>query len=254
MTRVKLAEQTSGSGIPKRRAMLSSATLWPISGVAGLLFVVISFAASGLNVQPPPYTQDPAAIAAWFAENSHRYRIGHFVAGLAFLLFYVPFFAGLCERLRAAEGTPAIWSRVAWGGAILSPAAGTVSGAFIVSAALLGSHISGEVAAFALAGQFYAFVVSGALAGIVMLGASVVILRSRAFSSWLGWAGVLIGMTAIVGSAALVENNPAGPLANINGFAWLAYFLWIAALSMAMVRGSPDLPLVARGREASLDP
>jgi len=68
--------------------------------------------------------------------------------------------------------------------------------------------------------------------------ASVVILRTSVFSSWLGWAGVLIGM-AIVGSAALVENNPAGLFASINRFAWLAYFLWIAALSMAMVRGAP---------------
>jgi hypothetical protein len=234
--------------------MRPSATRWRISGIAGLLFVVISFVASAINVQPPPYTQDPTAIAAWFAENSQQYRAGHFVAGLAFLLFYVPFFAGLCERLRAAEGTPAIWSRVTWGGAILSPAAGTASGAFIVGAALLGSTISGEVAAFALAGQFYAFVVSGALAGIVMLGASVVILRTRVFSSWLGSAGVLIGMTAIVGSAALVENNPAGPFASINGFAWLAYFLWIAALSIAMIRGAPGLQPVAEGREAPLDP
>ena len=141
-----------------------------------------------------------------------------------------------------------------WGGAILSPAAGTASGAFIVGAALLGSNLSGEVAALALAGQFYAFVVSGALAGVAMLGASMVILRSRAFTSWLGWASVAIGMAAIVGSAALVENDPAGLFASLNGFAWLAYFLWIAALSMAMVRGAPDVQLVAVGREAPLDP
>ena len=225
-----------------------------ISGVTGLLFVMISFVASAINVQPPPYTPDSAALAAWFGENGQQYRVGHFVAGLAFLLFYVPFFAGFCAQLRAAEGTPAIWSRVTWGGAILSPAAGTVSGAFIVGAALLGSNVSGEVAALALAGQFYAFVVSGALAGIVMLGASMVILRNHAFSSWLGWAGVLIGMAAIVGSAAIVENDPDGLFASINGVAWLAYFVWIAALSMAMVRGAPDLQLGAEGREAPLDP
>jgi hypothetical protein len=202
-------------------------------------FRVISGVASAINVQPPPYTQDSAAIAAWFADNTQQYRAGRFVAGLAFLLFYVPFFAGLCEKLRAAEGTPAIWSRVTWEGAILSPAAGTASGAFIVGAALLGGNVSGDAAALALAGQFYAFVVSGALAGIVILGASVVILRTGVFSSWLGWAGVLIGMTAIVGSAALVENDPAGQFASINGFAWLAYFLCLAALSIAMVRGAP---------------
>jgi hypothetical protein len=124
--------------------MRSSTRPWRISGIAGLLFVVTSFVASAINVPPPQYNQDSAAIAAWFAENSQRYRTGHFVAGLAFLFFYIPFFAGLCERLRGAEGSPAIWSRVAWGGAILSPAAGTTSGAFIVGSALLGNAVSPE--------------------------------------------------------------------------------------------------------------
>jgi hypothetical protein len=49
--------------------------------------------------------------------DSQQSRAGHFVAGRAFLLFYVSFFAGLYERLRAAQGSPAIWSRVTWGGA-----------------------------------------------------------------------------------------------------------------------------------------
>jgi hypothetical protein len=38
--------------------MVPSARLWRKSGIAGLLFVVLSFVASGMNVQPPPYDQD----------------------------------------------------------------------------------------------------------------------------------------------------------------------------------------------------
>ena len=162
--------------------MLSFTRPWRISGIAGLLFVATSFFASAINVQPPYYNQDSAAIATWFAENSQQYRFGHFAGGLAFLLFYVPFFAGLCERLRLAEGTPAIWSRVTWGGAILSPAAGTASGAFIVGGALLGNTVSPDVAAFAAASNFYAFVVSGALSGVAMTGAAVVILPALPIS------------------------------------------------------------------------
>jgi hypothetical protein len=208
---------------------------WQISGIAGLLFVVTSFVASAVNVQPPHHNQDSAAIAAWFAENGLQYRAGHFVAGLAFLLFYIPFFAGLCERLRAAEGTPAIWSRVTWGGAILSPAAGTTSGAFIVGASLLENTVSPAVAAFAVASNFYAFVVSGALSGTALTGAAVVILRTGVFPRWLGWAGALIAVAAILGSAAIVENDAAGVFSTVNGFAWLAYFLWIAALAVSLV-------------------
>ena len=215
--------------------MGTSARPWRNTGIAGLLFVITSFVASAINIQPPHYNQDAAAIAAWFAENGRPYRVGHFVAGLAFLLFYVPFFAGLCEKLRAAEGTPAVWSRVTWAGAILSPAAGTTSGAFIVGAAMLENAVAPDVARFAIASSFYAFVVSGALTGIAMTGAALVILRTGVLPRWLGWAGALIAAAAILGSAAIVENDPAGVFATVNGFAWLAYFLWMAALSMSLV-------------------
>jgi hypothetical protein len=224
--------------------MLTSATPWRISGCTGMLFVALSLIASMTNVQPPVYDQDQATFAAWFAENGRRFRTGHFVAGIAFLLFYFPFFAGFCERLQHAEGTPAIWSRVAWAGAIMSPAAGTVSGSFIVGTALLGASVSPDVAAFGAAGSFYAYVVSGALSGIVMIAAAVVILRTGVFSRWLGWSGAVVGSAAILGSAALVENNPTGLFATINGLAWLAYFLWIAAVSIELMRVRDPAPVI----------
>ena len=224
--------------------MRFSTSPWRISGIAGLLFVVLSLLASAMNVQPPSYDQAPPASVAWFADHSQRFRFGHFIAGIGFLLFYFPFFAGLCERLREAEGAPVIWSRVAWAGAIMSPAAGTTSGSFILGAALLGDRVSPDVAAFGTASHFYAFVVSGALTGIVMIGTAVVIIRTGVFSRWLGWAGALVGLAAIVGCAAIVENNPAGLFATINAVAWLAYFLWIFALSIALIRAHDIAPTV----------
>jgi hypothetical protein len=223
-------------GIIRRDDMLAFMRSWRISGIAGLLFVLLSFLAAGINVQPPAYDQEGTAFITWFAEHGQWFRFGHFVAGLAFLLFYFPFYAGFCERLRQAEGTPAIWSRVTWAGAIMSPAAGTTSGSFIVGAALLGRSVSPDAAAFGTAGNFYAYVVSGALSGVAMIGAAVAILRTGVFGRWLGWAGAILGMAAIVGSGAIVENDPSGIFTTINGLAWLAYFLWIAALSVELIR------------------
>lgn len=211
-------------------------TPWRISGIAGILFVSLSFIALGMNVLPPEYNQDKATLLTWFAVNSQWYRIGHLIAGLAFLLFYFPFFSGFCERLREAEGTPAIWSRVAWAGAIISPAAGTTAGALFMGVTLLGANASPEVLQFGTAANFYAYVVSGAYGGVVMLGAAIVIIRTGIFRRWLGWAGLLIGFAAISGTGALVENNPKGLFANINGIAWLAYFLWIAFISFELIR------------------
>lgn len=213
------------------------ATPYRISGIAGILFVTLSLIASGISVRPPAYGQDEATLVAWFAENGTRFRFGYFIAALAFLPFYFPFFAGFCERLREAEGAPAIWSRVAWAGAIMSPAAGVTAGAFNVGAALLEGRVSPEIAAFGRAADFYAFpVVSGAMNGIIMIGATVVILRTGVFWRWLGWSSALIGIATIGGSAALVENDPSGLFATISAYSWLAYFLWIAAVSIELIR------------------
>lgn len=216
--------------------MDSFKTPWRISEIAGILFVTLSFIASGINALPPAYDQDKATLAAWSAVSGQWFRIGHFLAGLAFLLFYFPFFAGFCERLRQAEGTPAIWSSVAWAGAIISPAAGTTVGAFIIGVALLGGSVSAEVSQFGAAANFYAYVVSGALSGVAMTGAAIVIIRTGVFWRWLGWAGLFIGFAAISGPGALVGDDPKGLFATINGFAWLAYFLWIAVLSIELIR------------------
>lgn len=209
---------------------------WKISGIAGILFVALSFVAMAVNKMPPVYTSDAAEMTSWFAANASWYRGGHMLAGIAFLLFYFPFFAGFCERLREAEGTPAVWSRVAWAGAVVSPAVGTIAGSFLVGLALLEGRVSPDAAPFGLAANFYAYVVSGAFGGIAMIGAAVVILKTAVFRRWLGWAGLAVGFPAVISTAAIVENDPEGLFAAVNSIAWLLYFLWIAALSVELIR------------------
>lgn len=217
-------------------------TPWRICGVAGILFVTLSLVASGVNGLPPSFDQEKAVMPAWFSMNGQSYRTGHFLAGLALLLFYFPFFAGFCERLREAEGTPAIWSRVTWAGALMSPAAGFVAGASIVGMALLGGGVSPDSARFGIAANFYASIVSGALNGVVMVGAAMAILNTRVFWRWLGWTGMFLGLTAISGSAAIVENNANGLFAMVSSVASMGYFLWIAAVSVALIRARRTIP------------
>lgn len=214
-------------------------TPWRISGIAGLLFVTLSFIASGINNMPPPFNKDSSTFVMWFAENGQWFCFGHFLAGLAFLLFYFPFYAGFCEILKKAEGKPAIWTRVTWAGAIMSPAAGTIAGAFIMGLALLGGNAPPEASQFGVASNYYAYVVSGAYGGIAMIGAAIVILKTGVFKRWLGWAGLITGFAAISSTGTLIENDPQGIFATINGFAWLTYFLWIGILSIELIRIMP---------------
>ena len=189
-------------------------TPWRICGVSGILFVTLSLVAFGINGLPPSFDQEMAVMPAWFSVNGGSYLMGHFLAGLALLLFYFPFFAGFCERLREAEGTPAIWSRVAWAGVLMSPAAAMVAGAAIVGMAFLGGGISPDLARFGIAANFYAVILSGALRGVTMIGGSMAILHTGVFWRGLGWTGLVMGVAAISGSAAIIEKNPKGLFAN----------------------------------------
>jgi hypothetical protein len=185
---------------------------------------------------PPTYNQDISTFAIWFSKNGQLIRFGHCLAALAFLPFYFPFFAGFCEILKKAEGEPAIWTRVTWAGAIMSPAVGTIGGASIMGIALLNGNTSPEVSQFGLASYFYAITVSGVFAGIAMIGAAIIILKTGVFKRWLGWVGLIIGFAAFISIGTLIENDPQGLFATMNGFAWLTYFLWIAVLSIEMIR------------------
>lgn len=216
--------------------MKISKTPWKISGISGILFVTLSFIASGINKMPPAYNQDNLSFIMWFSENGEWFRFGHLLAGLAFLLFYFPFFAGFCEILKKAEGEPAIWTKITWAGAIISPATGSIAGAFIIGLTLLKGNVSSGVYVFGLASYFYAYTIAGAYGGIVMICASIIILKTEVFKRWLGWYGLIVGFAAIISLGTLIENNPKGLFATINGSAWLAYFLWIAFLSIKLIR------------------
>lgn len=84
-----------------------------------------------------------------------------------------------------------------------------------------------------MAANFYAYTVSGAFGGLAMTGASLIIIRTGIFARWTGWDGLVTGIAAIISGATLIQNDPAGLFATINGIAWLIYFLWIVVLSVA---------------------
>jgi hypothetical protein len=206
-----------------------------LSAGAGFLFVACSLAASFAFGDSPAYDEGGAVIAAWYAEHSTRFLIGHVLAGLVFLVFYIPFLGGLIERLREAEGPPHMWSNVAFAGAILCPATGTARGLFATSPALLEGDVSPEVASFAAAAAAYGLIVSGAMSGVFTGAAAIIMLDRGARWTWLGWLGAVAAVTAITSLVAVLERDPEGPLALLSSTAWIVFFAWIVAASCALV-------------------
>jgi hypothetical protein len=207
-----------------------------VAGAAGILFVVCFVAGLLVQGDVPTYDEGGEAIAAWFADNGDQYLAGDFIVGLGFILFYVPFLIGVTTRLRAAEGDPPFWSRVALVGGIFFPLAGLAGGISHVGLALLEGDVSPEVAAMASAASFHGLGAAGAVAAILMGAASVVILRTGAFWKWLGWLGGLLAACAVVGSAAIVENDPEGVFALIGFIGFIGLGVWIIAASVALLQ------------------
>jgi hypothetical protein len=200
--------------------------------------VALSLGSSLLLGESPAYDEDGTAIVAWYVDNGSRFLVLHFIAGLVFLVFYIPFLAGLIGRLQEGEGPYPIWSRVAFTGGILCPAVGSARGLFASAPALLDGNLSPEAASFAMAAAAYGLIVSGAMSGILTGAAAIVILSTRVFSPWLGWLAVVAAVTALVSLAAIIERDPDGPLALLSSIAWIIFFVWIAAVSVALIRSS----------------
>jgi hypothetical protein len=209
---------------------------WRIAGISGILFVVLFIVGGGFSGDVPTYDEGGEEIAAWFAENSEEYLVGDFITGLGFVLFYFLFLGGLYAKLRAAEGDPAIFSRAALIGGILFPVAGLAGGIPLAGLALLEGDVSPDVAELAAATAFHGFTAAGAGSAIIMGAAGILIIRTGAFWTWLGWLAVALALVAIVGSATSIENDPDGVLAILGFIGFIGFGVFVLATSVAMLQ------------------
>src|SRR5215207_11508789 len=110
-----------------------------ITGVFGLARIVL-FAVGGivLQGQPPAYDAPIGEVRDFFAAHGDRYLWGDYIAGLAFVLCFLPFVVGLQAVLGAAEGAPQIASRLVLVGGIATVVVGDAATAFLDALALGG--------------------------------------------------------------------------------------------------------------------
>jgi hypothetical protein len=68
---------------------------WRVTGAFGLGWFVL-FAVGGIILQgePPPFDQPVAEAREFFAAGGGRYLVGDYIAGLAFVLCFLPFVVG----------------------------------------------------------------------------------------------------------------------------------------------------------------
>lgn len=198
------------------------------SPLTGIAFAVLFVVGSAVYDQAPSIGESDEEIVAYYAssDNQLTLQIAFLVLTLAAVLF-VWYVGVLSARLRVAEGEPGWLSRIV-----------LVSGAAFVTVMILGFLIGGMVAdigddtsAFVVdpnttrlltdASYTFTFETALPLAAPMVLAASIVFLRTALLPRWLGWAGIAVALSCLVGFLGV----PMG-----------LFLLWIVVVAVYLVR------------------
>jgi hypothetical protein len=202
-----------------------------VAPIAGIVFFVLGLAATLLTIiDSPDFDATGEEILPYYEDEAGRLLLGVFLYGLASFAF-VFFLVGFRQLLRVAEGATGWLSNVALVAGVAAVAVLTASNAPTFAAALRGDdeELSTDAAQtlFDLGGALYVFALPPMAAFAVAAG--VLIARTGAFARWLGWVGVVIGITLLV------------PF-----IAWATFVLlviWVLVISLIwMLRGRAPAP------------
>jgi hypothetical protein len=187
----------------------------PLTGVAFVVLLVISFILSGSTPDP----DDPAQKVVSFYNDHDSKEIVSAVIGAYAMLFFV-FFAGVLRAtLRRTEPDPATLSTIAFGGGILVAVGGLIFAALSFTLGDLADKLdpSAMQALNALSGDFFFPLAVGT--AIFLIASGIATVRGGLLPNWLGWAGIVIGVLAV---------TPVG------FFAFLASLVWVLVTAIIL--------------------
>ena len=187
----------------------------PLTGVAFLVFLILSFVIAG----EPPEAKDPVQdVVNHYVDNKDSVMVGAILSGVAAM--FLVFFAGVLRRtLRDAEGPGGILSAVAFAGAIILATGAALDGTISIALAERADDID-PVAVQALQALWDNDFLPLALGStLFMLASGLSIVRHGALPRWLGWIAILL---------AVISMTPLG----FAGF--LGSALWILVVSLLL--------------------
>jgi hypothetical protein len=206
-----------------------------LGGAAGIAFVSLTILGGIVQGDVPVYSEGSTAIKQWFAENNGRYLIGGYCVILG-LVFYLAFLATLVAVLSRAEGPARPLSWLALLGGVHLLVAVQASVAFDGTLALLKGDVSDDLARTFSAADYMTFIATYFFAGVLTLATSLVILRARLFWPPLAWLGGLITIGGMVSSTAPLQHDAEGTLTYVGYATLLAFLVWTAGISIALLR------------------
>jgi uncharacterized protein YneF (UPF0154 family) len=220
---------------------------WRLGGVDGIIWAVLFIVgAIGLQGEPPVRGDSIESIRAYFIDDGTKYLVGDFIVGIGFVIFYLPYVIALRWFLGSAEGTPAIWSWMAFAGGALSVMLGFVSGIFWSALALgLEDNPGLDDSTIRLMMDLNAVSFAGTMMAIALFvgSAGFVILRTGVLWRWLGGLGLLTAVLLLIGAAWPIEGDDEGTLAiaYYAGLPLTLLFVVISSVGMIMRKEAPQI-------------
>jgi hypothetical protein len=210
---------------------------WRLAGLFGLgWFVVFAVGAIVLQGEPPASNASLAEVRQFFTDNHTRFLVGDYLAGLAFLLLFLPFVVGFRSLLGTAQGGPQLAARLVLVGGLATVLVGDTATVFQDTLALGAANPELQdttVRAFLYANAA-AIAAIGLPAALFTFAASVVIWTTAVLWRWLAGVGVLLA----AGAAFPIADDPTGPLWTIRFLSFIALAVFVVSVSIGMLLGA----------------
>lgn len=208
------------------------------AGMALIAFVIISlvafiaFVPSGL----PNSGESASKVTSYVADHRGALLTSAYLQGFA-LIPMLAFIAAAVAMMRRAEGETGFWS-------MLTALSGAVAAALGLVACSIGAMLAYRVAAgdgglarTLLDGQFIVFGIGGFPLAVFITSASQGLARMGVVARWMAPLGTLVGLSLVVGAAALAKGDgffsPQGALGYITAF---AIFAWGLLMGVSLMR------------------
>jgi len=189
-------------------------------------------------------------IRKYFADDGEMYLVGDYIAGIAFVFFFLPYLVTLRWVLGSGEGWPPIWSWLTVIGGLSMVVIGGASAVSFGALAISEGNpdiIDDAGVRLLMETSTYAFAGFSLTMGLFVASASLVVLRTGVLWRWLAGLGFLAAVLLVIGAAWPIDGNEEGALA-IGGFIGAPLtLLWILISSIAMIMMKEEPAPTERG-------
>ena len=225
-----------------------------IAGIAGIAFVISFVVVIALSLDSPGF-DDPAELRDFFVNNATRVHLVTWLGALAIVFFFLPFATGLRNLLAPVDtADEPLWTRLSFTGAVVVAATLLIGTAFWEVLSFGAAETLSDETLVAIArfdSVTFSALMPWALA-LFIAAASIVMLRSRIFASWIGWFGVIAAAISLIGTLWIFTEDEESVLAFISAIGIAISVLWVLLVSIAMTRATEQVAVPgSHGRVAA---